>query len=92
MSAELPKETEAIVVHEFGGNDKLRLESVPVVPPGEGEVVVRVEGAGVNPVDWKVVRGFLKRGIPHELPFVPGWELAGHRRRARACGAPLRVG
>jgi NADPH:quinone reductase-like Zn-dependent oxidoreductase len=77
MSEAIPRESEAVLVHAYGGNDVLTLSKIPVREPGEGEVLVRVEGAGVNPVDWKIVRGYLKGGFPTELPFVPGWELSG---------------
>jgi NADPH:quinone reductase-like Zn-dependent oxidoreductase len=73
----IPASARAIRVHAFGGNDQLKLEEVPVVAPGEGEVLVRVAAAGVNPVDWKVVRGYLHGGLPSRFPFVPGWEIAG---------------
>ena len=34
--SKLPQNTEAIRIHEFGGVEVLRLESVPVSPPGPG--------------------------------------------------------
>ena len=41
----------AIRVKEFGGPEKLQLEEVPNPKPGPGQVVVKIEAAGVNPVD-----------------------------------------
>jgi NADPH2:quinone reductase len=41
----------AILVHEFGGPEVLRLEEVPTPTPGAGEVLVRIYAAGVNPYD-----------------------------------------
>jgi NADPH:quinone reductase-like Zn-dependent oxidoreductase len=73
----IPKTAHAIRVHAFGGNDQLKYEEVEVPTPGEGEVLLRVAAAGVNPVDWKVVRGYLNSAIPAKMPFVPGWELSG---------------
>lgn len=67
----------AIRVHAFGGNEAMVLDEVAEPVAGEGEYVVRVRAAGVNPVDWKIVRGYLAKGIPHVMPFVPGWDLAG---------------
>lgn len=72
-----PSRSRAVRVHAFGGNDKLQIDEVDVRAPGEGEVLVRVAGVGVNPVDWKIVRGRLASFIPTEFPFVPGWELSG---------------
>ena len=39
----------AIRVKEFGGPEKLQLEEVPNPKPGHGQVVVKLEAAGVNP-------------------------------------------
>lgn len=67
----------AIRVHAFGGNEVLSLDELPIPEPGEGELLVRIHAAGVNPVDWKIVRGYLSQGgLPHVLPFVPGWDFA----------------
>jgi len=41
----------AIVVHEFGGPEVLKLEDVPTPRPAAGQVLVRVRAAGVNPYD-----------------------------------------
>jgi NADPH:quinone reductase-like Zn-dependent oxidoreductase len=52
----------------------LVVEDLPRPEPGPTEVLVRVAAAGVNPVDWKVrTHG----GIPAELPFTVGWDVAG---------------
>jgi len=73
----VPKTAHAVRVHAFGANDQLKYEEVPVVSPGEGEVLIQMAGAGVNPVDWKILRGYLNGFIPAKMPFVPGWEIAG---------------
>lgn len=68
---------QAIVYDEFGGPEQLRLRDVPAPTPGPGEVRIRVRRAGVNPVDWKVLSGGLRGLMPHVLPIVPGWDVAG---------------
>jgi|GEM_PF-3161878 len=91
----IPKTAHAVRVHAFGGNEETRYQQVPVTPPGEGEVLVRVAGAGVNPVDWKIVRGYLGAFLPTTMPFVPGWEIGrtivarGHAARRFEVGAPV---
>src|SRR3954453_10010345 len=58
----------AIVIHEHGGPEVLKLEQIPRPTPGEGELLVRVHAAGVNPVDWKMrAAGFGGRG---KLPYT----------------------
>ncbi len=64
----------AIRVHEFGGPETLRLEEIPDPQPGPGQVVVKVEAAGVNPVDTLIRSGgYGKR----PLPYTPGSDAAG---------------
>ncbi len=67
----------AIQVHDYGDADQLKLEQIPQPEPQEGEVLVRVYAAGVNPVDWKTRAGWLKDFRPSTFPYVPGAELAG---------------
>jgi NADPH:quinone reductase-like Zn-dependent oxidoreductase len=67
----------AIRIHEYGGPQVLKYEDAPLPEPAQGEVLVRIHAAGVNPVDWKVREGYLKQFIPHKLPLVPGWDLSG---------------
>jgi NADPH2:quinone reductase len=65
----------ALVVHEPGEADCLRIEEIPEPEPRPGHVVVRVEAAGVNPVDASNRRDPTWAGI--EPPYVVGYELAG---------------
>lgn len=67
----------AIQVHDYGAADQLRLEQIPVPEPQEGEVLVRVHAAGVNPMDWKIRSGAIKNFMPATFPYVPGADLAG---------------
>ena len=51
MSKALPSEMLAVVAPETGSADKLKLLHRPVPKPAEGELLVRVEAAGVNRAD-----------------------------------------
>jgi len=64
-------------VHEFGGPEVLRLETVPVPSPGPGEVLVKVAAASINPIDWKLRSGLLRGVVPIELPRTLGRDCAG---------------
>lgn len=44
----------AIEYDRFGGPEVLELREIPYATPGNGEVVVDVKAAGVNPIDWKL--------------------------------------
>ncbi len=65
----------AIRVHEFGGPEVMRLEDVPDLKPGAGQVLVRIEAAGVNPVDSYIRTGTYAR--KPALPYTPGADGAG---------------
>jgi NADPH:quinone reductase-like Zn-dependent oxidoreductase len=65
----------AIVIHNFGGIDELRLEEVPIPQAGPGQVLVRVRAAGVGPWDALVRTG--QSGLPQPLPLTPGSDIAG---------------
>jgi NADPH:quinone reductase-like Zn-dependent oxidoreductase len=67
----------AVRIHRYGGPEVLRYEKAPRPEPGTGEVLIRVHGAGVNPVDWKVREGYARDFLKHALPLVPGWDVSG---------------
>ena len=74
---------QAIRFHRHGGPEVLQLEQVPVPEPGPGELLVRVEGAGVNYADT-VRRWGDHYPIPTPLPAIAGGELAGVVERVGA--------
>ena len=67
----------AIRIHNYGGPKVLRNEDAPRPRVKNGEVLVRVHAAGVNPLDWKVRAGDLKKFIQHKLPLIPGRDVSG---------------
>lgn len=62
---------------EHGGPEVLQVGELPDPVTGPDDIVVRVAGAGVNPVDWKIREGYLQGAFPSHLPIVPGWDVAG---------------
>jgi NADPH:quinone reductase len=65
----------AVRVGEFGGPEVMRVEEVPDLHAGPGQVVVRVRAAGVNPVDTYIRSGMYSR--TPALPYTPGVDAAG---------------
>jgi NADPH2:quinone reductase len=65
----------AICVRRTGGPEVLVLEELPDPVPGEGQVVVRIHAAGVNPVDVYIRSA--SQGRSPALPYVPGMDGAG---------------
>jgi NADPH:quinone reductase-like Zn-dependent oxidoreductase len=68
---------QAIAISEFGGPDRLELREVDDPLVGPDSVLIRVRAAGINPVDYKIRQGNLAGRIPHVLPLIPGWDVAG---------------
>ena len=50
---------------------------VPDPKVGPGQVLIEVRAAGVNPVDWKVMAGYLDGMMEAVFPVIPGWDVAG---------------
>jgi NADPH:quinone reductase-like Zn-dependent oxidoreductase len=67
----------AVCIYAYGGPEVLVYEDAPRPHPGDGEVLVRVHAAGINPVDWKIRGGHLKEMLHHTLPLVLGWDVSG---------------
>ncbi|MBB4741945.1 NADPH:quinone reductase-like Zn-dependent oxidoreductase [Actinoplanes octamycinicus] len=67
----------AIALDDYGDADVLRLRELPDPPVGPDVVRIRVRGAGLNPVDYKIRQGHLRGAIPHHTPLIPGWDVAG---------------
>ena len=65
----------AVRIHEFGGPEVLHVEEIPRPSPAADEVLIRVHAAGVNPVDWKIRKGYRKE--TSKLPLTPGWDVSG---------------
>jgi NADPH:quinone reductase-like Zn-dependent oxidoreductase len=74
----------AFVLTRYGGPEAAEMREVDRPEPGPGEILVRVEAAGLNPVDYKTREGQLKVIRRYQLPVVLGSELAG---LVEACGA-----
>ena len=63
----------AIQISKTGGPEVLELVDLPKPEPKAGEVLVKIEAAGVNFIDT-----YLREGrYPAPLPFIPGQEAAG---------------
>lgn len=67
----------AVRIHSYGGLETLVYEDAPRPKPGEGQVLIHVRAAGLNPIDWKIRQGFLKDIFPYEMPLILGTDLSG---------------
>ena len=67
----------AITYSQYGTPGSLTLTDVPDPRVGPGEVLIRVRSASVNPVDWKVMGGYLDGLMQVDFPAIPGWDVSG---------------
>jgi NADPH:quinone reductase-like Zn-dependent oxidoreductase len=65
----------AIAVHTF--RSAPQIIETPIPEMRDGEVLVRLSAAGINPFDWKVADGALDGKIPHSFPLILGFDGAG---------------
>ncbi len=67
----------AIVLTEYGPPSALQLRTLPDPKPGAKEILVRMVGASLNPVDWKQRSGAIRQYMPLDLPAVLGRDASG---------------
>jgi NADPH:quinone reductase-like Zn-dependent oxidoreductase len=73
-----------------GGPEVLQLREHEIPEPGEGEILVRIAAAGVNPVDLKVRSGAVP--LLGDPPFILGWDIAGTVEKAGLATQKFRQG
>jgi NADPH:quinone reductase-like Zn-dependent oxidoreductase len=67
----------AVRFHDYGPPSVLVVDTIERPEPRDGEVLIRVRVAGVNPIDWKLRAGHVQRYMPITLPATPGLDVAG---------------
>lgn len=72
-------ENKQIVITQFGDADVLAIQSTSMPEPKEGEVLIQVAFAGVNPIDVKTRSGIGWAAVQNQdnLPWVPGYDISG---------------
>ncbi|MDZ4800933.1 MAG: NADP-dependent oxidoreductase [Bryobacteraceae bacterium] len=67
----------AIMLHEYGGPEVLKLEEAPDPVVGAGQVLVAVAAASINPLDVSRRSGIAKGFFPVQFPGILGADLSG---------------
>ncbi|MDY7560560.1 NADP-dependent oxidoreductase [Pseudomonas sp. 10B1] len=67
----------AASINVFGGPEIVTVDNVDLGQPGSDEAVVRVEAASINPLDLKMIAGYMQPMFPVELPYIPGTDFSG---------------
>jgi alcohol dehydrogenase, propanol-preferring len=60
-----------------GYNQLLRIDDVQVLEVGSTQVLIKVAATGMCRSDFQLVDGYFRQGLPVDLPFIPGHEVAG---------------
>jgi NADPH:quinone reductase-like Zn-dependent oxidoreductase len=72
------KKMKAMMLPQFGGVDRFRLEEVERLSPKPGEVLIRIAGTSVNPVDVAARAGERPQMFSAEdLPLLLGFDASG---------------
>ncbi len=67
----------AVVLTAYGDVDKLSLREMPDPHADDDAIVVRVAGAGINPIDWKMRSGAARERFPVSFPAILGRDASG---------------
>ncbi len=68
----------AVVLHEYGGPEKLKFEeNVPEPQIGGNTVLIAAAAASVNPIDWKMRSGSRQKDFPLTFPAILGRDVSG---------------
>ena len=73
MTNEIPATMRAVVLNAYDG--KPTLETIPTPQPSDGQVLVKIHAAPINPSDLLFTEG--QYGVRKALPTVPGFEASG---------------
>src|SRR5262245_8277340 len=64
-------------IDRYGGSEVLTMRELPEPEPGQGDLLVEMRAASVNPVDFKIRGGGLKVLVKDRFPLVLGSDLSG---------------
>jgi NADPH:quinone reductase-like Zn-dependent oxidoreductase len=68
----------AVVLHEYGGPEKLKFEDNVSEPQLSGDtVLIAAAATSVNPIDWKVRSGIRQKDFPLSFPAILGRDVSG---------------
>lgn len=68
----------AVQINSYGGVEVLEVKTDVAEPsPGEGQVLVEVHAASINPFDWKLREGYTKDYLKLDFPITIGGDFAG---------------
>jgi NADPH:quinone reductase-like Zn-dependent oxidoreductase len=82
----------AVIGHEYGKPEVLKVEQVPRPEPAEDEALVRVIASSVNPADPLTLSGKYAKEFGTHLPLIPGYDISGVVEKTGANVSKLKEG
>ena len=79
-------------IHAYGDSSEIRVEDAPLPALNDDDLLIRVVATSVNPVDWKIRKGYLKSFIPYDMPLIMGWDVSGIVEKTGAAVTRFKVG
>src|SRR5213595_3476458 len=67
----------AVVAHQYGAPEVLKIEQVQRPEPNDDEALVRVIASSVNPADPLTLSGKYAKEFGTHLPLIAGYDIAG---------------
>src|SRR6202046_790088 len=83
----------AVVLHDYGGPEKLKFEdNVPEPQVSGNTILIAAAAASVNPIDWKLRSGAMQKMRPLTFPAILGRDVSGVVRAVGANGKHFKPG
>ena len=67
----------ALYFPDYGGPEKMEFGEHPTPEPGPTDLLVEIHSASVNPIDWKMREGHVRKYFEAKLPRVLGRDMSG---------------
>jgi len=67
----------AAVINKFGGPEVFSIRDLPLPAPDKDDVLIKVTASSINPIDWKIRKGYHKYTLGSDFPIIPGFDAAG---------------
>jgi NADPH:quinone reductase-like Zn-dependent oxidoreductase len=80
----------AAAITEYGNEPEVIDVEVPEVPADS--VMVEVQAAAINPIDWIIMSGAMKEMLPSAMPWIVGYDVAGTVTQVGGDVTQLKVG
>lgn len=83
----------AVQINKYGGNEVIEINDNAQKPSlGEGQILVSIQAASINPVDAAVLSGYLEKMMPLTFPITLGGDFSGIVSQVQEKAIDLKVG